>query len=87
MEKGDMVYWARIIPQTGTFDVVDLKIRTVQDTYFVGVEDKSSQAFPFSPNDIGEVIFSNRADAVALVKEAQEEYKPKKLTIDNDNED
>lgn len=35
LHKGDYVYFARIIPKQGIYDVLDLKIRTVEDTYFV----------------------------------------------------
>ena len=87
MEKGDMMYLARITPETGRFEVVDLKIRSIYEKYFVGTDQKSSQAFLFSPNDIGEIIFSRREDAVDTVNEAQEEYQPKKFTIDKNDED
>ena len=82
MEKGDMIYWARIMPQTGTYDVIDLKLRTVAETYFVGVDNKTSQAYPFAPKDIGEILFTRREDAVDAVKEAQEINKTVKFTID-----
>lgn len=32
----DVLYYARIIPRVGIFDVCQLKIRTVKEDYFVG---------------------------------------------------
>ena len=80
MTKGDIIYWARCIPQTGTFDLIELKIRTVQPTYFVGVDDKTSQAYPFAPKDIGEIVFYDRENALREVKAAEAEFKGQKFT-------
>ena len=71
MRVGDIVYWARIAPLVDTYEVDELRIRTVADTYFVGTEKDSRQAFLFSVHDMGRVIFQDRESALALVKEAE----------------
>lgn len=38
MKKGDIVYYTRIIPSVGIYDLLELKIRTVADEYFAGME-------------------------------------------------
>ena len=40
LNKGDILYFARIIPKIGIYDVCELNIRTVEETYFVGVDKK-----------------------------------------------
>ena len=69
--KNDIVYYARIMTSIGIFDVYDLKVRTVADTYFVGMEkrDKKTYLLPYSA--IGEYVFIERKDAVdkAIVAE------------------
>ena len=68
---GDIVYYARIMPTLGIYDVCELKIRTVTDTYFVGTDKRDKRAYLFSYNAVGKCIFSNRKDAVekAIVTE------------------
>ena len=79
------VFWARIIPETGTYEVDELRIRTVADTYFVGSEKYTRQAFLFPHSDYGKVVFQDRETALKLVKEA-EKYK-KSFEIDEDMDD
>ena len=69
---GDIVYYARIMPTLGIYDVCELKIRTVTDTYFVGTDKRDKRAYLFSYNALGKCIFSNRKDAVEKVITAEE---------------
>ena len=73
---GDIVYYARIMPTLGIYDVCELKIRTVTDTYFVGTDKRDKRAYLFSYNAVGKCIFSNRKDAVEKVI-VTEESSPK----------
>ena len=75
LNKNDIVYYARIMPSLGIFDVYDLKVRTVADTYFVGMEkrDKKTYLLPYSA--IGEYVFTNRKDAVDKATIAEENNK------------
>ena len=34
LKKKDTVYYARIIPNCGYYDVLELKVRTVEETWF-----------------------------------------------------
>ena len=69
---GDIVYYARIMPTLGIYDVCELKIRTVTNTYFVGTDKRDKRAYLFSYNAVGKSIFSNRKDAVEKVITAEE---------------
>ena len=69
---GDIVYYARIMPTLGIYDVCELKIRTVTDIYFVGTDKRDKRAYLFSYNAVGKCIFSNRKDAVEKVITAEE---------------
>ena len=69
---GDIVYYARIMPTLGIYDVCELKIRTITDTYFVGMDKRDKRAYLFSYNAVGKCIFSNRKDAVEKAIEAEE---------------
>lgn len=71
MKKKDIVYYARIIPNTGIYDVCELKIRTVKDDWFVGVDRRDKRAYLFYDKDINNVIFFNRNDALNKVRTAE----------------
>ena len=73
---GDTVYYARIMPKLDVYDVYDLKVRTVEDTYFSTIDKKDKKSYLFSYNDIGKTVFINREEAVDKTKEA-EKNKPK----------
>ena len=69
---GNTIYYARIMPTLGIYDVCELKIRTVTDTYFVGMDKRDKRVYLFSYNAIGKCIFSNRKDAVEKTITAEE---------------
>jgi hypothetical protein len=71
IEKRMTVYYAQCLEQVGVFEVLELVLRTVEDTWFVGIEKKDKQAFLFSKKDIDKCIFFDRKDALMTVKEAE----------------
>ena len=73
---GDTLYFARIIPTVGIYNVLDLKVRTVENDYFACTDKRDKNAFLFSYKDINNTIFQYRKDTLLKVKEA-EENKPK----------
>lgn len=70
MKKGDIVYYARIIPNI-LYEVCELKVRTINETYFVGTEKQTKHAFLFSNKALDKNVFYNRNDALNKVKEAE----------------
>ena len=52
------------MPILGIYDVCELKIRTVADTYFVGTDKRDKRAFLLPYSAIGEYVFIDRKDAV-----------------------
>ena len=72
LKKGDIVYYARIMPNLGIFDVYELKIRTIEDTYFVGTDKRDKRAFLLPYSAIGEYVFIERKDAVDKAISAEE---------------
>ena len=73
---GDTLYYARIMPRLGILDVYDLKVRTVEDTYFVAIDKRDKKSYLFSYNDINKTVFTNREEALSKVKK-EEKNKPK----------
>ena len=75
LTKGDIVYYTRIMPNLGIFDVYDIKIRTIADTWFSGVEKRDKKVFLFPYSAIDEYVFLNRKDAVDMATNAEENNK------------
>lgn len=75
MKKGDKLYYARILVQTGTYEVCDLTVRSVQHDWFSCVEKRTKNAFLFSTKDLGVLVYQNRNEALRLVKEAEKNKK------------
>ncbi len=75
MKKGDIYYYARIIPNAGIYDLLEVKICSVYDTYFVGIERRDKQAFLFNYSDIDKILFEDRKIALKVVKKAEKNKK------------
>ena len=77
IKKNDVLYYARISHNLGMYELCELKVRTVKDTYFVGLENRTKVAFLFGYG----LIFFDRKEALKKVKEA-EKNKPKNVSTE-----
>ena len=71
MNKGDKVFYARILEKADIYEVAELTIRTVEKDYFVGTEERTKQAFLFSNNSLNNTIFYSRNSALNKVLDAE----------------
>lgn len=76
----DTLYYARIIPTVGIYDVCQLTIRTVKDDYFVGCDKSDKHAYLFNYSDLNKTVFYKRKDALDLVIETENRNKNKKIS-------
>ena len=74
-KNGQIIYYARIMPTVGIYEILELKLRTVTDEYFVGVEKREKHAYLFGYSALDKYIFEDRKDALKLVKEAEKNKK------------
>lgn len=71
LKKKDTVYYARIIPNCGYYDVLELKVRTVEETWFSAMEKRDKHVYLLNYDSIGKIVFKNKDEALNLVKEAE----------------
>lgn len=71
LHKYDMVYYARIIPKTGVYEVCELIIRTIADTYFVDTDKRDKRAYLLSYKNLNKTVFKERNNALKIVKNAE----------------
>lgn len=81
LNKKGIVYYARMLPSSNIYDVLELKIRTVEKDWFVGIEKRDKQAFLFNNDQLNKVVFTDRKVALKLVQEAE---KNKKKIVSNE---
>lgn len=74
MSKGDHVYLCEVVPSCGIFELLDLVIRTVTDTYAVGVDEKTKQAHLFTYDMMDEYVFHHRIDALEALRDFRGRY-------------
>lgn len=53
----DKLYYARVHHNTGTYDVCDLIVQSIRDTYFATTDKRDKHRYLFSYNDINKLIF------------------------------
>ena len=73
MKIGDIIHYPRCM--NGHFDLCELKIRTAEDDWFVGVDKRDKHAYLFGSKDIDIKVFTNRKDALEIVKKEEEKYR------------
>ena len=71
LKKKDIVYYTKIMPSVGIYDLCELKIRTVEDDYFVGIDKHDKHAYLFNNSCIDKTIFKDRKTALKIVQEAE----------------
>lgn len=77
IKKGMVVYYAQCLSTAGIFEVLELKIRTVEDNWFVGTEKREKHAYLFYDKELGRTIFFDRNEALEIVKDAEKDYRSK----------
>lgn len=82
LKKGDRLFYARILPTVRIYDVCEVIVRTVRDTYFVGVDKREKRAYLFNFDDIDTILFQNRNIALEKVHTAENNALKGKCEID-----
>lgn len=71
IQKGNIVYYTRILPGVGIYDLCELKIRTVEETYFCGSDKHDKHAYLFGYNSLNKTIFTDRKGALLVIHNAE----------------
>lgn len=71
LQKGQKVYYARIMPTVGLYEVDELKLRTIEEQWFVGTEASTKHAYLFDMSELNKTVLEDRDVALKLVKAAE----------------
>ncbi len=75
VKKRDKLYYAQILPRVGVYNVLEIVVRSVYDTYFVGIEKRDKHAYLFDFKELNKTVFTNRKNALDLVQIAEDNKK------------
>ena len=67
-------YGYYLLDNTGTYDLCELRVRTVMDNWFCGVDKKDKRAYLISFNEIDENVFEDRKIALKRIHNAEQKY-------------
>ena len=71
MKRKDIVYYARIQPTLGVYEVLELLIRVVETGWFSAMDKRDKRVYLFADKDLNKTVFADRKEALTLVKEAE----------------
>ena len=82
LKKKDIVYYTKIMPSVGIYDLCELKVRTVEDTYFVGIDKHDKHAYLLGYDCFNKTVFTDRKVALKVVQKAE---KKKTKVVSNES--
>lgn len=85
INKKDRLFYARILPPVRIYEVCELIVRTVKDSWFVAIDKRDKRAYLFNYDDIDTILFFKRDEALSKVLDA--EKNSPKITFEIDYED
>lgn len=85
LKKKDKLYYARIIPKTKIYEVCEVIVRTVNQSWFVAIDKRDKHAYLFTYDDIENNLYYKREQALSKVIAA--ESKAPKLDYEIDYEE
>lgn len=71
IKKKNILFYAQILPPVGIYNVLEMKVATVYDTYFAVIEKRDKHRYLFNYEDVGKTIFFNRNECLKKVKYAE----------------
>ena len=75
-ELNQIMYYTQIFPNVGVYNLCEIKVCTLYETYFAGMDKRDRRRYIFNYEEIDKNIFYDRKHALSIVKEA-EKNKPK----------
>ena len=84
LKRKDVVYYARIQPSLGVYDVLELFVRTVEIDWFTGMDKDDKRVYLFDNNNLNKNVFTDRKEALKMVKEAEKNKKKMVFTIEEE---
>ena len=79
IQKGDSLYFARIMPSLGYYEIHDVVLVTKYDDHCSVCELKTKQSFIFNLKTLQDQLYVDREEALAYIKEMKKKNKDVKV--------
>lgn len=73
----DTLHYTQILPKLGIYNVCDLQVCTIYDTYFAAYDKRDKRRYIFDYSEIDKFVFRDRKEALKIVKECETNSKVK----------
>lgn len=71
LNKGDILYYARYMPSVDVNEICEVKVRTIENDYFVCIGNTDKRAFLFGYDDLNNTVFINRKEALDKLRKLE----------------
>lgn len=71
LNKGDILFYIRFMPSVDISEICEVKIRTIENNYFVGIGNTDKRAFLFGYDELNKTIFLNRKEALDKLRKLE----------------
>ena len=82
MKRKDIVYYARIQPALGVYEVLELLVRVVEIGWFSAMDKRDKRVYLFTDKDLNKTVFFDRKEALTLVKKAEKHKRKMTFTTE-----
>lgn len=72
---GDTIYYAQTLSEVGEYNILEMHVATVYDTYFACTEKRDKHRYLFKYGDVGTCLFYDRKLALEVVNKAESQGK------------
>ena len=79
IQKGDSLYFARIMPSFGYYEIHDVVLVTKYDDHCSVCELKTKQSFIFNLKTLQDQLYVDREEASTYLKDMKKKYKDVKV--------
>lgn len=86
VKNKEILYYARIQPSLCVYEVCELVVRTVSNSWFTGIDKRDKRVYLFSNRDIDKRVFRDRKCALNIIKEAEKDKNKNTFTTDSKEE-
>ena len=82
MKRKDILYYARIQPSLGVYEVLELLVRVVETGWFSAMDKRDKRVYLFADKDLNKTVFADRKEALTLVKGAEKHKRKMTFTTE-----
>lgn len=85
INKKDLLFYARIHPSLGVYDLCEIIVRFVGEDWFTGIDKRDKRVYLFSNKSIEKTVFFERKRALSKIRAMEKNKTNNNFTIENED--